>query len=260
MNQLELKKLAKICKKKILLSKKNKNYFSQPFKHIVIDNFLTPELAKKSMNSFPKLSDPNWTHHKDKGIEVKSRLSWKSEFDIPENIIDVVRLFNSSDFLSSIGAVLSIPKLLPDPYFAGGGLNITEKGGHLDIHVDGNYHDPSGLNRRVNIILFLNRNWKKNWGGELGFYDNKGDELIKLISPIFNRCVIFDTHDKSFHGLPNPINFPKNLPRKSIILYYYTVAKRNKQNVLISKPHSALWKSKGLLDKKGKKTRKTYRN
>ena len=50
---------------------------------------------------------------------------------------------------------------MPDPYFTGGGLNITERGGLLDVHVDGNYHDASGLNRRLNILIYFNPGWKK---------------------------------------------------------------------------------------------------
>jgi Rps23 Pro-64 3,4-dihydroxylase Tpa1-like proline 4-hydroxylase len=87
-------------------------------------------------------------------------------------------------------------------------------------------------------------------------YDKKGKKCIKKIEPIFNRLVVFDTHDTSWHGLPDPINFPKNNPRKSIILYYYTKNKKSLSQIKISKPHSALWKKRGGKDKKGNKTRK----
>lgn len=251
MKQEDLKNIANDCVLKI----KNSSYNADPFQHIVIDDFLPKNLASDAMKSFPPLNDPYWEHSSDKGIEVKSRTTWKSEFDIPENIIDVIRIVNSSLILQAMSDALSIPKLMPDPYFAGGGLNVSETNGHLDVHVDGNYHDASGLNRRVNLLIYLNPNWKKEWGGEFGIYSNDGSDLIKEIPPLFNRCVIFDTHDKSFHGLPNPIKFPKEEPRKSIITYYYTKAKRAADNVVVKDPHSALWKSKGLLDKRGNKTR-----
>ena len=109
---------------------------------------------------------------------------------------------NSSYFLKALSNALNIPKLMPDPYFSGGGLNATISGGLLDVHVDGNYHDASGLNRRVNVILYLNPNWKEGWGGEFGLYDKKGENLVKKISPINNRLMVFDTNDYSFHGLP----------------------------------------------------------
>ena len=256
MEQFELKKLADETAKKILLSQKNGNYYQDPFQYVIIDDFLPTPVAKLAMESFPPLTDPCWEHTSEVGIEVKSRTTWKSEFDIPEHIIDVVRVFNSANVLNAMSEILSIPKLLPDPFFTGGGLNVSETNGHLDVHVDGNYHDASGLNRRANLLLYLNPNWQPGWGGEFGIYAENAIDLKASVPPLFNRCVIFDSHDKSYHGLPNPINFPKSDPRKSIILYYYTVAKRPSNQIEIDEPHSALWRSKGLLDKRGNKTRK----
>jgi len=134
-------------------------------------------------------------------------------------------------------------------------LNVTVSGGLLDVHVDGNYYDASGLNRRVNAILYLNPRWEKKWGGEFGIYDNKGEVCLKEVEPLYNRLVIFDTHDYSFHGLPNPLSFPKGEARRSIILYYYTKEPRPSTQITIDAPPSALWKKKNWTDKKGNQTR-----
>ena len=91
----------------------------------------------------------------------------------------------------------------------GRGLNISEKDGKLDTHINGNYNDELGLNRRLNSIIYLAKNWK-NYGGELGIYSKNGSKLIKLIEPKFNRLIIINTNDDSYHGIPNEINFPKN--------------------------------------------------
>ena len=256
MKQIELKKLAEDTADKIRRSKVSGCYHSEPFQYVVIDNFLPTSIATMAMEAFPPMTDPSWDHSNDPGIEVKSRSKWGSEFDIPENISDVVRVCNSAVILHAISDILSIPKLLPDPFYSGGGLNVSETNGHLDVHIDGNYHDASGLNRRVNLLIYLNPNWQPSWGGEFGIYAENSTDLVATIPPVFNRCVIFDSHDKSYHGLPNPIKFPKNEPRKSIILYYYTVAKRPNHLIEIDEPHSALWRSKGLLDKSGNKKRK----
>ena len=250
-NQQELKLLATDCAEKIQNSEKYGTLTLEPFKHIVIDDFLPDTLAQKLLDEFPPSDDHSWEHSNNSGIEIKARSNWNSEFDIPDGLIDILRLFNSAPLLRSMSEALQIPKLMPDPYYAGGGLNLSEKNGLLDVHVDGNYHDASGMNRRVNLLYYLNPNWTKIWGGEFGIYDNEGKNLVKSVSPIMNRCVIFDTHDKSYHGLPNPINFPKNEPRRSILLYYYTVASRPSDQVKVSEPHSALWRSTGYLDKKG---------
>ena len=254
MNQKNLKNSAIESIAKILSQENNFN--ALPFKHLYVDNFFTIEFANALLDSFPDLDNGDlWDSSNDPEIEVKMRSKWQSEFDIPDNIVDAVRVLNSSLFLKSVSEIFDIPKLMPDPYFSGGGLNVTVSGGLLDVHVDGNYHDASGLNRRINAILYLNPGWQEGWGGEFGLYDETGDKLIKKIAPIHNRLVIFDTNDKSFHGLPDPLNFPEGHARRSIILYYYTKDKRPIDQVTVDDPHSALWKKKGGLDKRGNKTR-----
>lgn len=254
-NQKKLNDLAKKLKKKVAASELDLNYFVEPYKHLVIDNFLPEQLAEKCLKHFPSVSDSCWEYSSDTDIEVKYRSQWKSEFDIPDGIIDVVRILNSSLMLHAISERFGIGKVMPDPYFTGGGLNITTRGGLLDVHVDGNYHDASGLNRRFNALLYLNKNWNSEWGGQFGIYDETGTNCLKKIEPIFNRLFIFNTHDRSFHGLPDPLNCPENVERKSIILYYYTKEPRNENEIVVEKPHSALWKKRNLHDKRGNKTR-----
>ena len=254
MKQNELKNLATLSVAKII--SEDSNFSELPFKHLYCDNFFSTEFANALLNSFPKLDNSDlWDSSNDPEIEVKMRSKWQSEFDIPDTIVDAIRVLNSSLFLKSVSEKFDIPKLMPDPYFTGGGLNVTVSGGLLDVHVDGNYHDASGLNRRINAILYLNPGWQEGWGGEFGLYDETGDKLIKKIAPIHNRLVIFDTNDKSFHGLPDPLNFPEGHARRSIILYYYTKDERPSDQVTVNEPHSALWKKKGGLDKRGNKTR-----
>jgi len=254
MNQKTLKNLAIESIAKI--ASQENNFNGLPFKHLYVDDFFSTEFANALLDSFPKLVNSDlWDSSNDPEIEVKMRSKWQSEFDIPDTIVDAVRVLNSSLFLKSVSKIFDIPKLMPDPYFTGGGLNVTVSGGLLDVHVDGNYHDASGLNRRINAILYLNPGWQEGWGGEFGLYDETGDKLIKKITPIHNRLVIFDTNDKSFHGLPDPLNFPEGHARRSIILYYYTKDERPSNQVTVDQPHSALWKKKGGLDKRGNKTR-----
>ncbi len=253
-----LKSLALECAAKIIDSKKEVEYFEEPFKHIIIDNFLPEQLAYMALNDFPELDSEIWEHSNDAFIEVKYRTKWKSEFDIPDGILPSIKILNSSIFLEAVANRINIPKLIPDPYYSGGGLNATVRGGLLDVHVDGNYHDATGLNRRVNAIIYLNPNWKNGWGGEFGLYDSTGDQCVKEVEPIFNRLVVFDTHDYSFHGLPNPLNFPEGEARRSIILYYYTKDSRPLGQVQVKEPHSALWKKRDIKDKRGNKTRDHY--
>ena len=256
--QSQLKEMARKCSDKVEFSILENNYFEGPYKHLVIDNFFDSQLASICLKEFPKLEDSVWEFANEVDIEIKYRTTWKSEFDIPDGIVDAIRILNSALFLKAMSKRFGIEKIIADPYFTGGGLNVTKPGGLLDVHVDGNYHDATGLNRRLNAILYLNPNWQSDWGGEFGIYDDKGERCIKKVAPLFNRLVIFDSHDKSFHGLPEPLNFPDGELRKSIILYYYTKEPRPSEQILIEKPHSALWKKMNLNDKRGNKTRDFY--
>ncbi len=256
MSNTKLKKIAQELSQKILSNQHN-NFSKQPFQHLFINDAFNRAIAEDALKSFPVADAKGWDFSND-DVEIKYRSKWTSEFDIPDGLIEIIRVFNSSIILEALSKIFNIPKLMPDPYFTGGGLNTTKRGGKLDVHVDGNYHDKSGMHRRVNLILFLSERWEEHWGGEFCLYDNTGEKCIKKIAPLFNRLLAFDTHDKSFHGLPEPINFPEDVNRNSIILYYYTVEERPSEKVSISEPHSALWKSRGLRDKENKKTRKHF--
>lgn len=255
MNQAALKKISQTLSEKIEKVKLNESFYEYPFKHCIIDDFFQESLANQFLNAFPPLDHKIWDKTSDGNIEVKYRTKFESEFDVPDDLMIAFRIFNSAPFLKAISKIFGIPKLMPDPYYTGGGLNVTEKGGLLDVHVDGNYHDASGLNRRVNVILYLNSQWEEGWGGEFGLYNEDGTKLIKKVPPLFNRLLIFDTHDKSFHGLPDPLNFPEGNNRKSIILYYYTKNQRPSEHNIYKDPHSALWVKKNINDKNGNKSR-----
>lgn len=253
--QSELRSMAQVCAEKIRDAKDGVEYFAEPYRHVVIDNFLDPKLADACLQNFPPLKAAVWEHANDADIEVKYRTTWASEFDIPEGIVDAVRILNSSLILEAMAQRIGIQKIIPDPYFSGGGLNVTMRGGLLDVHVDGNYHDATGLSRRLNAIIYLNPEWQPEWGGEFGVYDTAGQTCLKKVAPLFNRLVIFDSHDLSFHGLPDPLTFPEGEPRRSIILYYYTKETRPSNHITVNDPHSALWVKRDLLDKRGNKTR-----
>ena len=116
------------------------NLSSEPFKHIVIDNFLPVDVAKGLLSAFPPADDNSWDRTDDAGIEIKARSTWSSEFDIPDGLVDIIRVFNSAPILTAMSAALEIPKLMSDPYYAGGGLNLSERNGLLDVHGK-SYHE-----------------------------------------------------------------------------------------------------------------------
>ena len=137
---------------------------------------------------------------------------------------------NSALFISFLEKLTGIEGIIPDPYYRGGGIHQIEKGGKLDVHIDFNLHTKFKLDRRLNVILYLNKNWKEEYGGHFelwkGYKDKKGQHIIETcenkVLPIFNRFVVFNTSEKSYHGHPEPLQCPDGWTRKSIALYFYT--------------------------------------
>ncbi|HEY0562995.1 MAG TPA: 2OG-Fe(II) oxygenase, partial [Methylophilus sp.] len=117
--------------------------------------------------------------------------------------------------------ITNIKGLLPDPYFAGGGLHEISRGGLLGIHADFQVNEGLQLFRRVNVLIYLNKDWKEEYGGMLELWDKAMQAKVVEVAPIFNRCVIFNTDADSFHGHPEPLTTPDGITRKSIALYYY---------------------------------------
>lgn len=228
---------------------------SLPFPYITVDGSFDPKTVEEIHGLFYSLPDSYWQKNNDHGIEVKWRSDWKSEYDIPEPAREIVRFFNSGPFLRALSSLTGISNLIPDPYYTGGGFNLIRNGGHLDVHVDGNWHDMMQVHRRLNLILYLNQGWRADWRGALNFYDQTAQHVVTSVQPIGNRLVIFETTDFSYHGHPEPVQCPEEEGRSSIILYYYTSSPRPTHQIAESKPHSALWRSKEWTDKKGNRSR-----
>jgi hypothetical protein len=104
----------------------------------------------------------------------------------------------------------------------GAGFHEIKNGGHLSVHADFNHHKPMNLERRINVLIYLNKDWKVEYGGQLELWDDDMKACQKSVVPLFNRCVVFNTTSTSNHGNPNAINHPQGIPRRSIALYYYT--------------------------------------
>lgn len=222
--------------------------FSQnsPFPHIVIDGLFPQYLISQLVDEFPAPSDPSWDISQVANIQVKLRSNWQSEDDISPITAQVVHFFNSGSFMKQLSAITDVDKLISDPYFTGGGRNCILPGGVLDVHADGNWHDTMGVHRRLNAILYLNENWDEQWGGNFELWNKNLSACIKSIPPVANRLLIFETHDFTYHGHPQPLACPEGHSRKSLIFYYYTAEPRPPEQILKAEPHRALWRRKSL--------------
>ena len=195
----------------------------------VIDNFLCKEEAKIILDSWPSSDSPCWYKRSD--LFQNNQFGCNNQEQYPEKIKEIICYFNSDKFIEKINSFLKINGLKKDDFIHGGGMVQYGEGGYLNLHLDYDLHPKSGLQRRANILYYLNENWKEEWGGALKIY--KKNILIDKIFPKFNRLVIFSVDDDSIHGFPEPLKCPKDVFRKSINVYYvsepkYNVAKRQR--------------------------------
>jgi 2OG-Fe(II) oxygenase superfamily len=192
-----------------------------PYPHIVIDGFLEPEAAGAAMAEFPPVDPESWNNY----IHVNERkFSHTDPTTWGPTLQRILQELNSPRFVAFIGALLGVDDLIPDPSLEGGGLHQSTRGGFLNIHADFTVH-PHHRNwqRRANIILFLNEDWRPEYGGDLELWSVDMKECVERISPIANRAVIFTTDPTSFHGHPEPMLCPEGTTRKSLALYYFSV-------------------------------------
>ena len=219
---------------------------NDPFPHVIVDDLFPSQLIRALVAEFPNPDDQSWDRSIVEGIQVKLRSNWVDEDDISPITAEVVHFFNSGSFMKSLSTITGVEKLISDPYFTGGGRNCILPGGVLDVHADGNWHDAMGVHRRLNAILYLNEDWEEEWGGHFELWDKNLAGCVKAVSPIANRLLIFETHDFTYHGHPNPLACPEGNSRKSLIFYYYTAESRPSEQVLKAEPHRALWRKKSL--------------
>jgi Rps23 Pro-64 3,4-dihydroxylase Tpa1-like proline 4-hydroxylase len=207
---------------------------AEPFPHVVIDDFLPAAVLRKVADSFPKAGDLDW--HRSANPR-QQKLAAEDETQISDDARRLLYQLNSATFMKFLESLTGIDGLIPDPYFAGGGLHQIERGGYLKIHADFNRHPKFNLDRRLNLLLYLNENWQEEYGGQLELWDRSMTHRVQRILPLFNRCVIFNTTDFSYHGHPEPLTCPPGVTRKSLALYYYSNGRPNEE---ISNEHGTL--------------------
>ncbi len=218
---------------------------ADPFHHIVIDNFFKIEIADKLLLDLENDNFDNWDKRDHDKIQIKWRSDWKDDSDVPEHTLSVINFLNGGTFLRWLSRVTGIKGIIPDPYLTGGGFNQINTGGTLAVHADGNWHDLMGVHRRLNVIIYLNKDWKDEWGGHFELWsktdNNIPKECVKKVKPDFNRLVIFRTDDFSFHGHPTPLKCPEDRSRRSLILYYYTNTRPKEEVQSLDYHHRALF-------------------
>jgi Rps23 Pro-64 3,4-dihydroxylase Tpa1-like proline 4-hydroxylase len=196
----------------------NQYQSAAPFPHIVIDNFLEPEILRAVLADFPSSKDRPFFDRDQERLKFQYQPQ-----ELPSGLIrNLFAELNGRTFIKFLEELTGIDGLISDPYYEGGGLHETKRGGHLGIHADFNIHGQMKVERRLNLLIYLNESWNDEYGGDLELWDQEMTECVVRVKPIFGRAVIFNTTLNSFHGHPDPVNCPNDRSRRSIATYYYT--------------------------------------
>jgi hypothetical protein len=193
---------------------------AQPFPHIVLDDVLRPEAFAAAVRDFPGIDDEFWKGY----LHVNETKFCNVHPDTwADSLQSVAREFCSPEFVSYLEDVTGIDHLIPDYTMDGGGLHMTKRGGHLNIHADfSTHHTHESWARRVNILLYLNEEWHEEWGGKLELWDPQMTACQGTVTPAGNRMLVFTTTQDSFHGHPDGLTCPPDIARRSLAMYYFT--------------------------------------
>lgn len=188
-----------------------------PFKHCIIDNFLKEEEYQSVLLKYPQTPNSYFWEYNNP-IEIKYTLD---RLDYTDDVIKNLFYALSHDrIMSKLSKLFNIPDLEYDPYLHGGGLHMYPKNGRLNLHLDYENHPYLNKRRRLNIIYYVNDTWDKKWNGDIQLWDKQVKNNIVKVYPTKNRAVIFETTDDSWHGVPETIDCPNGVYRKSIAFYY----------------------------------------
>lgn len=219
---------------------------AKPYPHAGFDNFLPPEILERVLEELKDLPTPETSFDR---AQERLKTSYTPE-RLGTYTKNLFYALNSKPFVLFLEELTGISGLIPDPYFAGGGIHRIETGGHLDIHADFNHHAKLNLERRLNVLIYLNHDWKAEYGGSFELWDKDMTHMVSSFVPTFNRMVCFSTTSDSWHGNPSTVNHPDGIPRQSIALYYYTATWDATR-----KGHTTLFKPRpGTADQKDKQT------
>lgn len=216
---------------------------AQPFPHIVIDNFLPPSILNGVIDDFRNHNDWGWDNSQySQQHQVKKFFSpWNENGSntLPINTKLILNYLNSPETISMLEKLTGINGLIADPTLLGGGMHKIDSGGKLSIHADSRKHAVTGNYRRINLLVYLNKNWNSEWGGSLQLWNNDMTTMVQDIQPFFNRVVIFNTGGDTYHGHPHALNTPEGVSRISLALYYYTKENPDTDENNVT---SAVWK------------------
>lgn len=226
------------------LDKLDVSYETYPFSHVVIDNFMNEDKIEETLHHINSMSDNDAA---DKFLNPDSPNEYhKFGFcgNLPPFLDEIFAEFASSEFVEKLEVLTGIDNLIKEQTdLRGAGIHRIHKGGYLQLHTDFNSYTANGvkMDRRINLLLYLNPDWKEEYRGELCLCDSETRKCVKKVLPLLNKCVIFNTTNNSIHGHPIPLSTPDDVCRQSIAMYYYTKNTTGDTDFEGDKIHSTLW-------------------
>jgi Rps23 Pro-64 3,4-dihydroxylase Tpa1-like proline 4-hydroxylase len=211
---------------------------ASPFPHIYFDDFFPKDFLAKVAEEFPEANSGVWQKF---DAAAEKKLASKGDADIGPYARALISIMNSGMFIDFLEKLTGIDGLLPDPHLTGGGLHQIMPGGKLSLHVDFNQFKRKNLQRRLNILCYLNENWEDSYGGYLELWNKDVTKAEVRILPIFNRVALFSTTETSWHGHPDPLTCPANRSRRSVALYYYSVGRPEEE---MAEDHSTVFRER----------------
>lgn len=191
------------------------------FPHFCTDDFLDDDFAEEIHAAFPSYQEAQRVGFSFDAVNERRKTQITDARRFPAPIRELHELLAGDDFVAQLSRMSGIERLLPDPLLTGGGIHETDHGGRLDVHVDFNVDERTGLHRRLNILVYFNKGWQEEWGGCLDLWDADVEHCVGRYAPVFNRAAGFATSAVSWHGV-TPVRCPRGQTRKSFAAYYYT--------------------------------------
>jgi hypothetical protein len=194
---------------------------SKPVPNFKIDNFLDEDFASQVAAAFPSYEEAVKVGRAFTAVNEHKKVQVTDATLFAEPVAQLNAALASPDFVDLLSYVFDIPNLLADDELVGAGIHQTGPRGFLDVHIDFNYIEERQLHRRLNILIYFNRDWNEEWGGNIELWDENVKICHHSFLPIFNRCVVFATNEISYHGV-TAVKCPPDQTRKSFAAYYYT--------------------------------------
>jgi hypothetical protein len=172
----------------------------------VVDGWWDDDLLRAVLAEFPDPAAPGWRRYagtNERKLEGPPGL-WGPR---TRELFALMK-----ERIPELEVAFGIPDLVMETI--GGGYHCIEPGGYLQIHTDFNRSPRSGLYRRLNLLVYLNDGWNDP-GGHLELWDANP---VVDVAPEFNRTVVFQTSDHSWHGHPRPTE----QWRRSVAAYFFT--------------------------------------